>query len=438
MTKTTKSGGKNIEMLEGNVAKINITIPAKEAKDAYEKALKRISSNINLPGFRKGKAPKAIVEKQAGMERIKTEALEALFPKYFSHIVDENELDLAIQPYIESYEFENDKDLEVVVKVELKPEVVLGEYKGLNIKYDEFKPEKDALEKELNGVRERFSSLVTVTGRKTKATDTLTFDFDGSANGEPIEHGAAKGYTLDLAHSNFIPGFAEGLVGHDIGEEFDINVTFPESYHEEKLKGVPAVFKIKIHQIQERVLPELDDSLAKLAGKFESLDELKADIQKYIDESAKAQNEANKVNLAFLKAVDNCKIDIQKTMLDREIEAIKQESQQRAAAQGFDWDKMVEAEGGMVKVNEKLAFEATERIKNTLVVEKIAKVEQIEISQQDLVEQIEEIGRTYGARGSEILEQLRNNPQSFSIITQQVATKKVRQLIMDNAKFSAK
>jgi len=434
---TTKKKDAAVEILDGNIAKIEMTIPAKDAKQAYETSLKKISGNMTIPGFRKGKAPRQIVEKQVSVERIQTEAIESLFPKHFSKLIDESELDLATQPYIESYDFEEGKDLKLVVKAEVKPEVTLGEYKGLQVEYEEYKPEKDALEKEIEKVRERFASLVSVTDRATKSNDIITFDFEGYANGEAIEQGSAKGYTMDLANSNFIPGFAEGLAGHEIGEDFTIDVTFPENYHEEKLKAAPAQFKIKIHEIKEKTLPALDDSLAKLAGKFETLDALKEDIKTFLEKSTEAENEARKTNAAFLKAVDNVKVEIQKTMLDREIEAIKHDSQQRAMQQGIDWNKMVENEGGMAAVNEKLAFEAAERIKNTLVIEKIAKVENIEISQQDIIEQINEIAQAYGAQGAQVLEQIRNNPSSFSVITQQVATKKVRKLIADHAKFSA-
>jgi trigger factor len=423
-----------VEILDGNVVKVDIKIPAKVAQEVYEKTLRRISANINIAGFRKGKAPRGVVEKYVSTDRVKAEALEGIFPTYFGSIVDEHSLDLATQPYIETYDFEVGKDLDVVVKVELKPVVELGEYKGISVEYEEFVPDKDTVQKELEVLRGRFAALEPVT-RKAKATDTIVFDFEGFKDGVPFEHGSAKGYTMDLANSGFIPGFAEQLVGHKAGEEFTINVTFPEEYHSAELKGAAAEFKIKIHEVKEKVLPELNDELAKKAGKFETLEALKTDIETFVKENAEKENSERKTNAAFQKAVANAKVDIQKTMIDREVKALKEESKSRLEQSGHSWDDMVMQEGGEAAINEKMATQAAERIKNTLFIEKVAKDEEVQISQQDMMEEIETMARSYGAKGADMLRQLRNNPSAFSVISQQVAMKKVRQLILENAKF---
>lgn len=427
-----------LEILEGNVAKIDMTIDAKEAQDAYNKAFKRISQSVNIAGFRKGKAPRNIVEKYVGVERIKAEAIENLFPKAFSDVTAEHKLDLALQPYIESYEFETGKDLTMVVKAELKPEVKLGKYKENTIEFEEFKAEENALENELNTIRERFSTLQTVEeDRETKSDDTVVFDFEGFVDGEAIEHGAGKSYTLDLAHSNFIPGFAEGLVGHKKGEEFTIDVTFPENYHQDKLKGAKAQFKINLHEIKTRILPELDDELAKKAGKFETLDALKADINKYIEETTVAENERRKAEAVFNKVFEDTKIDIQETMIDREIDAIREETKQNALRHGQNFDELVEKEG-KEEVNKKFKEEAIKRIKNSLIVEKIAKTEDIKIGQNDILEQVNQLAQMYHTTGAQIFEEIRQNPAGFSVITQQIATKKVNDILLDNNTFKAK
>jgi len=427
-----------IEILEGNVAKIDMTIDAKEANDAYNKAFKRISRNINIAGFRKGKAPKAIVEKYVGVERIKAEAIENIFPKAFSDVTTEHKLDLAIQPYIESYEFEPGKDLTMVVKAELKPEVKLGKYKENEIEFEEFKREDDALEKELKTLQERFSTLETVQeDRETTADDTVVFDFEGFVGDEAIEHGAGKNYTLDLAHSNFIPGFAEKLVGHKKGEEFTIDVTFPDNYHAEKLKGAKAQFKIKLHEIKTRILPELNDELAKKAGKFDSLDKLKEDMQKFLEETAKNENERRKAEAAFKKTVDDAKIDIQETMISREIDAIREETKQNAERYGQNFDELVEKEG-KDEVEKRFREEAVKRIKNSLIVEKIAKTEDIKIGQQDILQEVNELANAYRTTPNQIFEEVRQNPATFSVITQQIATKKVNEILLNNNTFKAK
>ena len=272
-----------IEKQPENVVKVDIEIPAKDAVNYYNDAAKRLAQYVNIPGFRKGKAPRNIVEQNIGEERIKHGALENALPRIFSQVIKENDFDVVAQPYVESYDYKIGEDLKIVAKLELRPEVTLGQYKGLTIDVDAYKAEEDALQKSIDGLLQQHATTLVVTDRKTKDTDTIVFDFDGYSNGEKIEHGDAKNYTLDLAHSSFIPGFAEQLVDRALGEEFEINVTFPEEYHEKKLAGQPATFKCKINEIKAKVLPELTDEFAQKVGPFKSVDELKADIQKYLD-----------------------------------------------------------------------------------------------------------------------------------------------------------
>ena len=272
-----------IEKQPENVVKVDIEIPAKDAVNYYNDAAKRLAQYVNIPGFRKGKAPRNIVEQNIGEERIKHEALENALPRIFSQVIKENDFDVVAQPYVESYDFKIGEDLKIVAKLELRPEVTLGQYKGLTVDVEAYKTEEDALQKSIDGLLQQHATTLVVTDRNTKDTDTIVFDFDGYSNGEKIEHGDAKNYTLDLAHSSFIPGFAEQLVDRALGEEFEINVTFPEEYHEKKLAGQPATFKCKINEIKAKVLPELTDEFAQKVGPFKSVDELKADIQKYLD-----------------------------------------------------------------------------------------------------------------------------------------------------------
>lgn len=430
MTKST------IERQEGNLAKITITVDAKQAEELYKRTLKRIGSNINIAGFRKGKAPNNVIEKYVGKERIKIEAIESVFPMEFSKVAQEEKLDLATQPQIEHFEYEVGKDLIIHVNAELKPEFTLAPYKDVEVEYEEFKNDPDAMDKELKAIQNRFATLEKV-DRASNNTDVVVFDFEGSVNGELIEHGSAKNHTLDLAHSNFIPGFAEGLVGHSAGEEFVIDVTFPENYHEPKLKGAPAQFKINLHEVKERKLPELNDELAKKAGKFETLDALKEDIQKYLDDAQTFENEKRKSDAIFNKVYNDTNIDIQDSMIAREVEAVKEETKQNALRQGQDWDKIVETEG-KDSVNKKLREEAIKRIKNSLIIEKITKEEGIKIEQSDLLTQIQEIARVYGASSTSVFEEMKKNPSSFAFLSQQIATRKVNELLLSANKFKTK
>ena len=288
--KVTLKNGKD------NVVDLDIVIPAKEAADAYNKAASKIAQYVNIDGFRKGKAPRAIVEKHVGTERIKIEAIESLMPKTLSQAIQENNLDVITQPSITSYDFEVGKDLTVNVKVEIRPEVTLGDYKGLNLKVDDSPIPEDAEQKSLDNLLKQHSTMELVVDRPANDTDTAVIDFEGFANGEKIAGGEGKNYALDLGNSNFIPGFAEQIVGKSVNDEFEINVKFPDEYHDEKLKGQPAVFKIKIHEIKERILPELNDSFAQKVGPFKTVDDLKADIKKYLEAQRERTNKQNKTN----------------------------------------------------------------------------------------------------------------------------------------------
>lgn len=427
-----------IENLEQNVVKVDITIDAKTAEKAYNNAVSRMAKQVNIPGFRKGKAPKNVIEKYIGPERVKVQVVEDLFPMEFAKAVDENKLDLAVQPAIESFSFDLGKDLTIVAKAEVKPEVTLGEYKNQTIQFDEYKVPEDALEMELESIRSRFATIKPIEeDRPAGDKDLAVIDFEGFVGNEPIERGSGKNYTLDLGHSNFIPGFAEGIIGHKKGEEFTIDVTFPENYSEEKLKGAKAQFKIKLHELNERILPELNDELAKKVGKFDTATALKNDIQKYLDDSTKIENDKRKMEAIFNKVVDEAKIDIQDAMIQREIEAVFAETRQAAEARGQDWNKIMESQSGET-VQKQAREEAIRRIKNSLIIEKIAKAEGIKIEQADIVDQISQIAQTYKTTPQEILKEVTKNQRFFTAITQQAAIKKVNDILMNNNTFVAK
>lgn len=293
-----------LEKEQENVVKLDITIPAKDAVDAYNNAVRRISQYVNIDGFRKGKAPRAVVERHVGTERIKQEAIENLMPRAINQAVADNKLDIIAQPYVTNYNFNIGEDLTVTAKAELRPEVTLGQYKDLTVEIKDTPVEADALQKQLDRLLDQHSTMETVIDRATKDTDVAVIDFDGYANGEKIQGGEAKNYPLNLGNSNFIPGFAEQIVGKNLNDEFEIKVTFPEQYHDEKLQGQPATFKIKINEIKEKKLPELNDEFAQKVGNFKTVDELKADIQKYLDEQHERTNKQNSENEVFKTVIE--------------------------------------------------------------------------------------------------------------------------------------
>lgn len=419
------------ERLEENQVKLDITIPAKEAVQYYNDAAKKIAQHVNIPGFRKGKAPRNIIEQSVGEERIKHEALESALPRIFSEAIRENSFDVVTQPYVESYDYKVGEDLKIVAKIELRPEVTLGEYKGVTVEVDEFKTPEDAFQKSLDNLLSQSATTIVVTDRKTEAKDTVVFDFEGFANGEKIEHGDAKNYTLDLANSSFIPGFAEQLVGHELGEEFEINVTFPEEYHEKKLAGQPAVFKCKINEIKAKVLPELTDEFAQKIGPFNSVDELKADIQKYLDNQKADIDRTNSEKAIFEKIVGDAKVEIQQSMINREADQLVEEYKQKLQMQGFTWEQAVEAQGYDAIMNS-LKEDAAIRVKNSLVIDKIAKLENITVSQADFTDKLNELSSMYQMDTATMVRQLSQTPGVFNALSQQALNEKVTQFLVDN------
>ncbi len=420
---------------EKNTVKFTFQVSAEKFEEGMKYAYEKNKKHISIPGFRKGKAPNNVVEKYVGKDRIKAEVVDRLFPMEFQKAIDENKLNIAFRPAIESMEFEVGQDLKLKATVELKPEVKMGAYKDVEVEYQEFKNPENALEKELEMTQRRFSKLEKV-DRAATDKDTVVFDFEGFVGDEKIEHGEGKNYSLDLANSNFIPGFAEGLVGHSAGEEFTIDVTFPEEYHEEKLKGAKAQFKIKLSEVKERILPELNDELAKKAGK-DTLDALKEDIKNYLETTAKNQNDRLKSDAIFNKIIETTEIKIQDTMLDREYQAIMDEAKMTASQQGANFDKLVEMEG-KDKVEARFRDEAERRIKNSLIVETIAREIDLKIEQKDVMNHINQMAAMYGMAPVQLFEQLRKTPDSFAAISQQVSANKVNEFLLENNKFIAK
>ncbi len=418
-----------------NVVILNMTIPANEADSAYSLAANRISQNININGFRRGKAPKSVVERHVGVDRIQHEALDMLLPKYISKAIFDNKLDTITQPALIGYNFEQGQDLKVTIEVETRPEFELGAYKDLTLNAEINAEESDAFDKALNNYLTQNSSLELVLDRPSKEDDIVVFDFDGVCNGEKIQGGSAKSYTLDLAHSNFIAGFAEQLVGHNIKDEFDIEVTFPQDYRDEKLKGQKATFSIKINEIKQRVLPELTDELVKKTTRFSTVDELKSDIQEFLNNQRESMKKVSAENAVFKSVTDSTNIDIPQTMINREVDAIVSGYQQRVGAQGINWEEFLKSQGGENNFLDGAKEEAKVRIKNSLIIDRIAKDEKITVEREDFTNKLSQISAAYGATPDVIIKQFGQNPQFINSLSQQILNDKVRDFLIENNKF---
>ena len=427
-----------LENEKDNVVKVNITIPAEEATTAYNTAARKIAQYVNVDGFRKGKAPRHLVERQVGEERIKQEALEGLMPKVLSEVIEENKLDVITQPYITSYDFKKGEDLNVVVNVETRPEVKLGDYKNLTVEVTDVPVTEDAIKETLDRIQKNYTENKIVE-RESKNTDTVNIDFEGFANNEAIKGGAAKNYDLNLEHSNFIPGFADQLVGKKAGEEFDIQVKFPEDYHDESLKGQDATFKIQVNAVKEAVVPELNDELAQKAGNFKTVDELKEDVKKRLEESRENAKKVNAENEIFKKVIENASVEIPEAMIDREANAMLADYKNRLSAQGIDWESLMKAtEGTDNDVMKNIREDAKLRIKNSLVIDKIAKEEGIKLAPADIDNKFKELGNAYGVSPDQIIKSISKNPEILSSLSQQAVNDKVRALLFENNKAEFK
>ena len=425
----------DLQKESNNIARLEIEIPAKEGVDAYNRAVKNYARYINIPGFRKGKAPRNIVERNVGADRIKSEALDILLPEIFRNVIRENELNIITQPTVEKYEYEVGKDVKISAVIELRPEVKLETYKNMTVDVEEFKNDKYAFDKSLENLLLQSAKLELVVDRKTKSDDIIVFDFDGYSNGEKIEHGDAKNYTLDLAHSSFIPGFAEQLVDRELGEEFEINVTFPETYHEKKLAGQPETFKCKINEIKTKVLPELNDEFAQKVGPFKTVDDLKADIQSYLDKQEEATNKQNSEKAIFEKVLENAEVEISDSMIEREADTLLEEYKQKLTSQGFTWDQAVETQG-LDSIMEKINEDAKFRIKNSLVIDKVASLENLKVDPSDFDSKMESLSNMYQMDRETFTKYILKNPGMINGLSQQVLNEKVMKFLSENNKVN--
>ena len=424
-----------IEKLEQSQVRVIVEIEEQIAANEYSKACRKISETVNIHGFRKGKAPKNVVEKFVGTDRIQREALNNILPKIFADVVSENQFNIITEPQIESFEFVAGKPLTVNAILELKPDVNLGDYKNITLDVEESKVADDAVEGELKKLQSRIATFNTITDRATNDTDVAVIDFEGSVDGELIKGGAGKNYPLDLGNSNFIPGFAEQIVGKNTGDEFVIKVTFPAEYHDKSLQSKEAEFKIKLNEIREKVLPELNDEFAKKVSGMETLDALKADIKSYLDKQSEQENIRRKQMAIVDKVTDNSKVEIPDAMINREAKQLMNETQQRIKAQGGNFEQMLDEKGQEDLWNE-LRGEAAARIKTSLVLSEIAEKEGISVSQEQFEQKIKELAAMYQADEKEVYTQLAKNINMANTLTQQLLAQNITDFLLANNTFN--
>ena len=380
-----------------NEVKLEITVEAEKFENAMKKVYFQNAKYFNIPGFRKGKAPMNIVEKYYGAQIFYEDAFNEVATEAYEEALTENKIDVVSRPEVDIAQMEKGKDLIFTAVVQTKPEVKLGKYKGIEIQKIEYKVDKKDVDHELEHMQEHNSRLVTVDDRPLENGDTATIDFEGFVDGVAFEGGKAEGHELEIGSGTFIPGFEEQLIGMELENEKEIKVTFPKEYFSKDLAGKDATFKVKLHDIKKKELPELDDEFAKDVSEFDTLEELKKSIKEKLTKN-KEQREKYETEEAVLKAVcEDSKLDIPSGMIELEIDNMLKDFEQRLSYQGLNLEQYLKMIG---KTEEEMRKEyepqAIEAIKSRLVLEAIMKAEKIEASEEEIKAKMEEMAKSYG------------------------------------------
>ena len=385
-----------VEKMEKNMAKLTIEVSAEELEKALQGAYNKQKGQISVPGFRKGKVPRQMIEKMYGAAIFYDDAANALIPEAYSKAYDESGLEIVSQPKIEVVQIEKGKPFIFTAEVATKPEVTLGEYKGLKVDKVSNRVTAKEVDAKLEEEQKKNARTITVEDRAVEDGDEVVLDFEGFVNGVAFAGGKGENYPLTIGSGSFIPGFEEQLIGVEAEKEVEVNVTFPEEYHAEDLAGKEAVFKCTVHEIKMKELPELDDEFAAEVSEFDTLDEYKADIKAKIKEQKIAEGKRQKEDQAVEKAVANATMEIPEAMIDTQVQQMTQEFAQRMQSQGLTMEQYFQFTGLTAdKMMEEMRPQAVKRIETRLVLEAIAKAENIEISDEKVDEEIAKMAEMY-------------------------------------------
>ena len=385
-----------VEKLEKNMAKLTIEASAEDFEKAIQKVYLKARGRINIPGFRKGKAPRKLIEKMYGTGVFYEDAANDLIPTAYAEALKDCDLEIVSRPEINVTQIESGKPFIFTAEVAVKPEVTLGEYKGVEVEKSDVEVTDEDINKEVDKERENNSRTIDVDDRAVESGDIIKLDFDGSVDGVPFAGGKAENYTLTIGSGSFIPGFEDQLIGTKIGEDKDVTVTFPEDYHEKSLAGKEAVFKCKVNAITVKELPDADDEFASEVSEFETLAEYKEDIKKKQTEKKEKEARAKKEAQAVEKAVENATMEIPDAMIDTQVQSMMEDFARRMQSQGLSLEQYFQFTGmDAKKMHDQMKPEALKRIQNSLVLEAVAKAENIEISDEKVDEEIAKMAEAY-------------------------------------------
>ena len=417
---------------EGNKVTLKITVDNNKFEEAVNKAYNKTKGKYNIPGFRKGKAPKVVIETQYGKGVFYNDAIDMLFPEVYPEAIKELNIDPIDRPDLDIEEISKDNGLVMVVNVEVKPEFELGAYKGIEIsKVDNTVSEED-VEARLNEMVNRNARLTSVEDKALENGDTAVIDFEGFENGVAFEGGKGENYNLVIGSNTFIPGFEDQLVGKKAGDEVEVNVTFPETYHAENLAGKPVVFNVKVNDVKVKEVPALDDEFAKDTTEFETLAELRADVKAKLEEQAKNAADAEMRNALVEKVSANTEVEVPEAMVQHQIDNMLMELNYQLQYQGLNLDQLLQMTGrGLDELREERRADAERLVKSSLVLEAIAEKENVEANDADVDAELEKMAAMYNMEVEKIKSSLRET--DIEDIKGQIKIRKTLDLLVENA-----
>ena len=422
-----------VEKMEKNMAKLTIEVSAEELDKAMQNAYLKARGKISIPGFRKGKAPRKMIEQMYGKGIFLEDAANALIPEHYSKALEECDLEIVSQPEIDVTQAEPGKAFIFTAEVAVKPEVTLGEYKGVEVPKSETEVTDEDIDAEIKKEQEKNSRTVTVEDRGAENGDITTIDFEGCVDGVAFEGGKGTDYPLTLGSGSFIPGFEDQLVGAKAGDHVEVNVTFPEEYQAAELAGKAAVFQCDVKKVETKELPELDDDFAQDVSEFDTLAEYREDVKKNLTEKKEKEARAAKENAAVDKAIENAEMEIPDAMLNTQVRQMMNDFASRMQSQGLTMEQYFQFTGMTAeKMQEEMKPQALKRIQTRLVLEKIAETENIEVSEDEVNEEISKMAEMYKMEADKLKELL--GDRELEQMKKDMAVQKAVTLVADEAK----
>lgn len=427
-----------VEKKEHNITELVIELPVEEVAKAYDKAFKKLAQQVNIPGFRKGKAPRKMVEARVGADGMRSEAFDFIIPDAYRRAVEENSIDPVGRPEVTDVKLEADEPCVFTVSVITRPEVTLGEYKGLTVEAPVTEVTDDDVIKQIEALRERHAKMVVAEDAELRQGDFALIDFDGTVDGKPFSGGQSKGYPLEIGSGSFIPGFEEQLLGAKAGEEREVKVTFPDEYFVPELAGKEAVFVTKINDVKRKEMPELNDDFAKEAGDADTLDEMMEKTRTKLTEAAKAKDEADFREAALKKAVANATIEVPEIMVDDQVEHMIQDLDMNLRQRGLELDKYLGyMNTDIAGLRERYRPAALEEVRSEMTLEAIVKAENLTVADEEYTEEVEKMAKAYKMTDAD-LKKMMADKRHIAAVKETILRRKAAQFVVDSAVKSEK